>query len=258
MLITGCGEATVIIPCEKPLKLEIIKGFDVGGDISIKKASGAITAKLGSQVTAEFESTDPNRWISITKTYQYQTCQLINTLGCGDLSESECFDKKKRTLDEAYNKINAELKVKEERQELFEKKVSACIKQKTDSVLVKPFSHPGSVRCPGGGCPLKSGACNKRETLVQYRAPSNYYISSYSLVQGGTNDGTTGPVKAEKDSTERVIEISAYIACDPGDNVGADGGWNNIKLDGELTYNDPDEYIRKVKGECENSVHASM
>ncbi len=105
---------------------------------------------------------------------------------------------------------------------------------------------------------MQSGSCNKRETNVQYQAPSSYTISRYKLIQGGTNDGTTGPIKAEKDSRDKVIKISAYIACDPADHPGADGGWNNITLEGELTYTDPDDYINQVKGECENAVRATM
>lgn len=256
--ITGCGEATVVLECEKPTKLEIVKGLDVGGEISVKKAKGAISAQLGKQITAEFASADPNRWISIAKTYQYQTCQLISSSRCGDLSESNCFDRKKGALDDAYDKINTQLNAEKEKQELFEKNVSACIKKKTDGDLVSSFTQPGGVRCPGGGCFLQSGSCNKRETNVEYQAPSNYHISRYSLIQGGTNDGTTGPVKAENDSAGRVIKISAYIACDPADRPGADGGWNNITLEGELTYIDPDSYISQVKGECENSVRATM
>ncbi|MCG8610821.1 MAG: hypothetical protein MI864_09835 [Pseudomonadales bacterium] len=257
-LLYGCGKATVVFECEKPTSLEVVKGIDIGGELSLKKAKGAITAKLGEQITAEFASADPNKWISIAKTYQYQTCQLISSSSCGDLSESECFDKKKRALDEAYDKINDELKSENEKLELFQKNVSACIKDKTDGVLERKFSQPGGVRCPGGGCFMQSGSCNKRETNVEYQAPSNYYISRYKLIQGGTNDGTTGPVKAVNDDSGQVIKISAYIACDPADRPGADGGWNNITLEGELTYSNPDSYINQVKGECENSVRASM
>ncbi|XOV87012.1 MAG: hypothetical protein ACFHX7_18890 [Pseudomonadota bacterium] len=254
----GCGEATVVFDCDKPTALEVVKGIDMGGELSLKQAQGAITARLGEQITAEFASADPNKRISIAKTYQYQTCQLINSSSCGDIPESECFDKKKEALDDAYNMINDELRSQEQKLELIQKNVSACIKDKTDGVLERKFSQTGSVRCPGGGCFMQSGSCNKRETNVEYQAPSNYYISRYNLVQGGTNDGTTGPVHAVSDDSGNVIKISAYIACDPEDRPGADGGWNNITLEGELTYSDPDTYISQVKGECENSVRASM
>jgi hypothetical protein len=258
VLLYGCGEATAVLECAKPSSLEISNGINIGGELSVKKAQGAIDAKLGKELKAEFASADPNKWISIAATYQYQTCQLINSSGCDDLSKSQCLEKKKEILNDAFEKINMELKLEKEKLELFNNKVSSCIDEKSKDVMVKSFSHPGNVRCPGGGCFMKSGSCNKRETNVQYQAPSNYYISSYMLKQGGTDDGTTGPVEAQNDSTGRVVKITAYIACDPADHPGADGGWNNITLEGQITYNDPDAYINQVKGTCENEVRASI
>lgn len=220
----ACREATIVFDCAKPTKLEVVQGIDVGSDLSIKNAKTAINVKLGQVLKTEFVSADPNKLASIAETYQYQICQLINTTRCGDLSELECFNMKKNALNETFDKINAEFRAEKEKLELFQKKVSACIEKRTKEVLVKSFSQPGSVRCPGGGCVLQPSDCNKRETTVEYRAPTNYYISNYRIDQGGTNDGTTGPVNAENDSFNRVVKISAYIACDPADRPGADGG----------------------------------
>lgn len=254
----GCGEATVVLNCAKPKSLEVTKGLNIGGDLSAKDAKGAISAKLGADLRADFASADPNKWISIAATYQYQTCQFINSTRCGDLSESECFHKKTSALNQAFDKINAELNAEKRKLELFQKNVSTCIEERTKGILVKTFSQPGSVRCPGGGCFLQSGSCNKRETTVEYQAPTNYHISNYSVKQGGTNDGTTGPVHVEKDRGNRVVKISAYIACDPADYPGADGGWNNITLVGELSYINPDTLINESRGICENEARASL
>lgn len=254
--IGACREATVVFECAKPTKLEVVQGIDVGGDIAIKNAKTAINVKLGQVLKTEFVSADPDKWISIAGTYQYQICQLINNTRCGDLSELECLNMKKSALNEAFDKINAEFKAEKEKLEVSQKKVSACIEKRTKEVLVKSFSQPGGVRCPGGGC--LSGNCNRRETTVEYRVPTNYYISNYRIDQGGTNDGTTGPVNAESDSSNRVIKISAYIACDPADYPGADGGWNNITLSGELSYINPDALIAEIRGICENEAKASM
>ncbi|MBK8507600.1 MAG: hypothetical protein IPL51_02855 [Candidatus Competibacteraceae bacterium] len=254
LYLSGCGEATAVINCDKPTKIDIVTGITIGGNLSVKEVKGAIDITIGEGLKADFVSADPNNWLSIASTYQYQICQFLNSSSCSDLSKSQCLDMKFRIFNQAFDKINTELKAAQEKLILSNKKVSECVNKRTDGILVRTFSHPGNVRCPGGGCVLKSGSCNKRETTVQYVAPANYHISSYRLNQGGSNDGTTGPITAERDSSGRVVKISAYIACDPADFPGADGGWNNITLVGELSYANIDALITEARSLCENEV----
>lgn len=81
--LIGCSEATVVLDCKEPQSLEVIPGLKLGGEISVKKAQGAIDASIGKELKANFASSDPDKWISIASTYQYQMCQFINSSSCG-------------------------------------------------------------------------------------------------------------------------------------------------------------------------------
>lgn len=122
LYISGCkDEVIAVIDCAKPSKLETTTGLKASGNISIKKAQGELEANIGKAVTAEFTSADPDKWISIATTYQYQTCQFINSVDCGELSETDCLTKKQKILNDSFEKINTQLNEQEEKKEAREK-----------------------------------------------------------------------------------------------------------------------------------------
>jgi len=255
-ILVGCNEAEVVFECAQPQSIKVSEGLSLEGKLSVKNASGTLDANIGSELSAEFASADPNNWISIASNYQYQTCQFINSTSCDDLSKSECLEKKSELLESSYDKINNQLNAEKAKAEKFEQDVSACISERLAGVISKPFSHPGSVRCPGGGCFLESSSCNNRSLNVSYTAPTNYNISGYSLTRGSMNHGSAGGLSAAKDGSGRVVKLTAPIACSPPDRPGAPGGWSNITLKGTLNHNDPDTLNSQSRQACANEVRA--
>ena len=127
LFLYGCGETTAVLECSIPTVIDVSSEYKVEGKLSVKKAQGAINTSIGKGLKAEFSVSDPNSWMSIASTYQYQTCQFINSTSCDDLSESECLDKKNEILNKAFEKINSLLKTKKDELAHFEKAVSTCI-----------------------------------------------------------------------------------------------------------------------------------
>lgn len=69
-----------VINCDEPTKIDIVTGWPrYGGNLSVKEVKGAIDiAIIGEGLKADFVSADPNNWLSIASTYQYQICQFLN------------------------------------------------------------------------------------------------------------------------------------------------------------------------------------
>lgn len=127
-----------------------------------------------------------------------------------------------------------------------------CIQSAEESaVFVKPFDSEASVRCPGGGCAPWDGNCNKRETLLSYSAPGDYFIEAYGVERGAMNDGNIGQVTVTaQDGTGRAVSIRAVLWCDPSDRPGAGGGWANAKFVGSLRLRDEAARKAAIREEC--------
>lgn len=155
--LTGCGEATAVLDCAKPTALETTTGLKVSGDISVKKAQGAVEASIGKELSADFASADPDKWISIAATYQYQTCQFINSASCGELSKSECLTKKQGMFNDAFDKINEQLNAEKEKQaaekaKQVKIKIDSCVATKIAThETPKNTSTEGGARAAGPG-----------------------------------------------------------------------------------------------------------
>lgn len=121
-LLIACGETQVVIPCVAPTKLSETSGLKLGGNLSVKEAKGAIDSAIGREVRAEFASTDPNTWQALASSYQYQTCQFLNSTSCSDLPKSQCQEQKLRLLNESFEKINQEIRLERERRQAAEDK----------------------------------------------------------------------------------------------------------------------------------------
>lgn len=128
--------------------------------------------------------------------------------------------------------------------------INSCIREKVSKDSVRPFSIPGRVRCPGGGCLFRSGSCNRRNTTLRYEAVSGYYIDDYEFVQGGTNHANTGHVRTEGNISGRTNKVSIELSCDPPDYPGAPGGWNEGELRGTIRFEDIESLGKRAQAEC--------
>ncbi|MET0008408.1 MAG: hypothetical protein ABW124_13030 [Candidatus Thiodiazotropha sp. 6PLUC9] len=183
----GCGEARVVLECVAPEIIVETDGIDISGGISIKKAKGDIGVQLGSKLTAEFAKADASSWNYIASTYQYQTCQVVNSTGCGDLSPSDCRSEKQQVLDSAFDKINREINASRERLEKANKQarqesIRACIADKvalhqTD----KTKQVEGGARAQGPG--WKGGRKTDEKTVCISVGPNQQ-------IKGGTTSNT--------------------------------------------------------------------
>lgn len=161
VLINGWNEAEIVLNCKQPEKYVGTDGMAIDGSLSIREAKGDIEIQLGSSVSAEFAKTNPSEWSHIALTYQYQTCQLVNSTGCGGLTNSECRKEKKEVLDDAFDKINQEMRVIQKQREAAKKKkrqdrINACVaKRTTEYQLNKSKKINGGARANSPG--LKGG-----------------------------------------------------------------------------------------------------
>ena len=133
--------------------------------------------------------------------------------------------------------------------------VDQCV---SDSVAKANFSQPFTskeqgVRCPGGGCPLKPGSCNRREGMLSYSAPGDYFIESYQLKRGHMNHGDVNGLKVnQRDGENRAIAVEAIIWCDPPDFIGAAGGWANASVEGVIRLRNENTVRENLISSCEN------
>jgi hypothetical protein len=130
--------------------------------------------------------------------------------------------------------------------------VRQCIANEEQQVkFTQAFEESGSVRCPGGGCFLESGSCNKREVLVSFGAPGDYFVESYQVVPGDMNDGNVGNVEVvARDTESRATAVRARLWCDPADRPGAGGGWANAKIHGIIRLRDEVEMREQIAATC--------
>ena len=113
-------------------------------------------------------------------------------------------------------------------------------------------SQEQSVRCPSGGCFGRSGSCNKREGTVSFTAPGDYFIENYEIVRGSMNhEKVTGLEVYQRDAEGRATAVRAQIGCDPGDGIGASGGWANASIQGLLRLRDESAARQGVLSGCE-------
>lgn len=121
-----------------------------------------------------------------------------------------------------------------------QEQVRSCVADRvTQANFTQPFSAPGGVRCPGGGCLFKSGSCNRREGWVSYVAPGGYFIENYELTPGDMNGGSVGNTEVhQRDQQNRTTGVRAFLLCDPRDDPGAPGGWANATITGTIRLAD--------------------
>jgi hypothetical protein len=130
--------------------------------------------------------------------------------------------------------------------------VRACVEAEEAKIsFTQSYIQPGSVRCPGGGCFLQSGSCNRREVWVSYTAPGAYFIESYELVKGDMNHGNVGNLEVtSRDNEKRATSVRAFLWCDPADRAGAGGGWANASLRGTIRLQDETMPREEVATAC--------
>ncbi len=213
--LIGCGETTVVLNCTKPQSLEVISGLKLGGEVSVKKAQGAIDASIGKELKADFDSSDPDKWISIASTYQYQMCKFINSSSCGDLNKDECLTKKQGMFNGTFDKINTELKSEKERRaarvaEQLGIRVESCVASKVSEYQAhKKTSTEGGARAQGPG--LKGGTRTDTRDVC-HRVGSNQRIVSAttsSLSCHGGRCSVTAP-SYQNNNTKACVTTKAW------------------------------------------------
>ena len=214
--LTGCNDEVIaVLDCAKPSKLETTTGLKVSGNVSIKKAQGELETNIGKELTAEFTSADPDKWISIAATYQYQTCQFINSAGCGELSKGECLTKKQGMFNNAFDKINTQLNEQKEKQEIEKKKqvkikVDSCVAQKKAA-----YEAPKNTSSEGGSRAASPGLGGGRitdERELCHSVGSNQVINSAttsSLSCHGGRCSVTSPVYTNN-NTKACVTTKAW------------------------------------------------
>lgn len=133
-------------------------------------------------------------------------------------------------------------------------RMDQCISEGIQSAsLTQSFrSQVQGVRCPGGGCFLESSSCNRREGVVSYTAPGDYFIANYEIVRGAMNEGNVSGLEVyERDPENRATAVRAAIWCDPPDRPGANGGWANASIEGVLRLRDETGARQAVVSSCE-------
>ncbi|MBK9131245.1 MAG: hypothetical protein IPM20_06355 [Gammaproteobacteria bacterium] len=203
LLLCACDK-TEIISCAKPTELTVNEGLDIEGNLTIRDAEGKIKTALGKSLTAKFANTNPDTWMNIASTYQYQTCQLVNSISCGEQSSSDCLDKKKSILDGAYDKI---LEIKSKQEDI---KISACV---TD--MVSNYQEPKTASTRGGATAsspgVKGGKNTQRESLCYSVGPDQEIISAstHELSCHGGRCSVTAP-KISDDKKEVCVIATAW------------------------------------------------
>jgi hypothetical protein len=112
-------------------------------------------------------------------------------------------------------------------------------------------SQDQGVRCPGGGCFLESSSCNRREGVVSYTAPGDYFIENYEILRGSMNDGNVSALEVyQSDAENRATAVRAKIWCDPADRPGAGGGWANASIQGVMRLRNEAVVRQNVASSC--------
>lgn len=113
-------------------------------------------------------------------------------------------------------------------------------------------SQEQGVRCPGGGCFLQSSSCNRREGVVSFTAPGDYFIENYEIDRGAMNEGNVSGLEVyQRDAENRATAVRAKIWCDPPDRPGANGGWANASIQGVIRLRDETAARQEVASFCE-------
>ena len=136
--------------------------------------------------------------------------------------------------------------------ELQRKNLTECMADReSETQFTQKFSQPASVRCPGGGCFLQSGSCNRRSVWLSYAAPGGYYINSYEVEPGSMASGNLGGQEiTAQDSEGRTTAVRYHLWCDPADKPGAGGGWANATLNGTISLQDESSIRAGIVAEC--------
>jgi hypothetical protein len=234
--LSGCGEQAVL-DCAKPTSIASTTGLKIGGDVSVKTAQGAISASLGKDLKADFAAADPNTWIAIATTYQYQTCQVLNSTSCSDLPKSACLQKKKEILNEAFDKINLQLKEERERQGAEKArqaaaKIDACVATKVAEYEVEKkhkVEGGATAKSPGSG-----GGKNTGTAQICHSVGPNQRVVSAATTKTSCHGGrcsVTAPVISDE---QRKVCVTA-TAWSESKSFGG-GGSGQYRLD--VVYKD--------------------
>lgn len=202
-LLIACGETQVVIPCVAPTKLSETSGLKLGGNLSVKEAKGAIESAIGRDVRAEFASTDPNTWQALASSYQYQTCQFLNSTSCSDLPKSQCQEQKLRLLNESFEKINQEIRTERERRQAAEDKARSEEQERKDAEK-KAADAANALRARVTACVAEKVAAHEAVKTVSVEGGAR---ANSPGIGGGRNENTVdlchsvGP-------TQRIVSAS--------------------------------------------------
>lgn len=208
-------EGKAVLDCAAPTSIVIADGLKIGGNLSVKSARGVIDASLGRDLKADFAKSDPNSWISIAATYQYQICQSLNSTSCDDLPKSECLSKKKEILNEAFDKINLQLKEERERQDAAKAKQATLRIDSCIAKMVSDYESDKKASTEGGARAAAPGFAGGRNTDIRdvcYAAGPNQRIVSAttaSLSCHGGRCSVTAPV-IEDDYKKVCVRTTAW------------------------------------------------
>lgn len=235
--LVGCGEAKVVLDCVAPEKVVETDGLNISGGISIKQAKGDIGVQLGSKLTAEFAKADASSWNYIASTYQYQTCQVVNSTGCGDLSASDCRTEKQLVLDSAFDKINKEIKSSRDRLEQAKEQdrqasIKACVAEKIALHQAdKTKEVEGGARAQGPGW---KGGRNTDEESVCISVGLNQQIKGATTSETCCHGGRCSVTEPMLSDGNRKVCVDTKAWSES--NSGGGGGCAKYKL--TVTYFD--------------------
>lgn len=232
VLLSACSETTVVLECAKPTTLDSTVGLKLGGKVSVKQAQGSIDATIGKDLKADFAAADPNSWLSIAATYQYQTCQFLNSTSCDDLPRSECLQKKQDVLNRAFDKINAQLDEERKRQDAQKEKqaaarIDACVAEKVTSYEVEvKGSTEGGARAAGPG--WKGGRITDVRDVC-HTVPAGQRIISASTTTLSCHGGRCSVTAPTYDDENRKVCVTTTAWSES--NSGGGGGSAKYRLD---------------------------
>lgn len=230
--LSACGETKVVLECAKPTTLSSTVGAKLGGNVSVKQAQGSIDATIGKDLKADFAATDPNTWLSVASTYQYQTCQFLSSASCEDLPRSECLAKKQEVLNTAFDRINAQLNEERKRQDAQKEKqaaakVESCVAQKIATYEVEmKGSVEGGARAAGPG--WKGGRITDVRQVC-HSVPSGQRIVSASTTNLSCHGGRCSVTSPAYEDENRKVCVTTTAWSES--NSGGGGGSAKYRLD---------------------------
>lgn len=205
----------VVIQCQPPTDIKVTSSLKASADLSLTEAIGSIDTHIGSDLEANFASADPNSWLSVIKTYQWETCQFINASRCGEQSEEACRAAKQKMRDDAFAKILAiyskqQERLGAEREKQRQARIDACSAAKVvEHEAPKSMNITGGARAPGPGF----GGARQTDTrdLCHTVGDSQRILSASTTQTGciGNRCSVTAPVFS--DNHRKVcVQVTAW------------------------------------------------